>query len=81
MPSTDPMAATVAENAICDLLQRRVADNEPWQDPRHTARAIVDQFYVTFEHEDGKRRVVLTGPLEVVPSVSRQPLFAAAKQA
>lgn len=79
MPSTDPMAATVAENAIYDTLQRRAEDREG-QDPRSTARAVVDGFYAAFEHEDGKRRVVLTGPWEVDPAKHMQPLFAAADQ-
>jgi hypothetical protein len=73
MPSTDPMAATVAEIAIRDILERQA--DVARQDPQSTARAIVDQFYASFEHEDGKRRVVLTGPLEIVPTASMQPLF------
>jgi hypothetical protein len=80
MPSTDPMAATVAENAIYDTLQRRAEDRSS-RDPRDEARAVVDGFYATFEHRDGKRRVVLTGPWEVPPSMSTQPVFATADQA
>lgn len=72
---TDPMAATVAENAIYELLERRKAD-----DPRGEARAVVDEFYATFEQRDGQRRLVLTGSWEVDPAAQMTPAFAAAGQ-
>lgn len=59
---SDPMARTVAENAITDLLERT-----PGQDRRTDACAIVGRFDAHLEHRDGLRRVVLTGEWEVEP--------------
>lgn len=62
----DPMAATVAENALYNLLQRRV-DDRAGGSPRSDARAIVGEFDAHLEYRDGLRRVVLTGEWEVEP--------------
>lgn len=78
---TDPLAATVAENGIYDVLQRRVEDDKR-RDPRSTAQAVVDGFYATFEYRDGQRRVVLASPWEVDPAAHAKPVpvFVAAGQ-
>lgn len=63
---SDPMARTVAENAIRETLQRR-RDDQVDGGPLATARAVVGQFQTHLEHRDGLRRVVLTGEWEVEP--------------
>lgn len=60
--TTDLLAVTVAENAICNLL-----DGLTDHSSRATARAVVGSGAAHFEYRDGLRRIVLTGPWEVDP--------------
>ena len=77
---TDPMAATLAENAIHDVLER-LADNRGRIDTREAARAIVSQYCATIDRRDpGQRRVILRADWEVDPSVHMRPLVTAAEQ-
>lgn len=68
---TDPMAATVAENAIYETLLRGVEDRRS-RDPRDEAVAIVAGLSATFERANGLRRVVLVSAWEVDPAAKTE---------
>ena len=76
---TDPMAATVAENALYDLLTA-IGDEYEDVDCRAAAKAIVADHTVSLEHDGDKTRVVLTGRWEISPAAYMKPLVTAAEQ-
>lgn len=75
----DPMATTVAERAIADLLEHLI-DEDGCIDSDAAVRVLVDNFAAQLDTCHGQRRLILTGQWEVDPAAQVPSLMAAGQR-